>query len=383
MYFASEISFDPSSATQICRVKPSKAFARFFYYLTAGMAAERQEVETFTAVSILQQVNIALRGLGITNIVRLARDGVDFYFDEQGRPDDLAEAIKTLGVSEASPFAGTLFERLVLVLEHADEAFKYLVQIDITRRHAPGEHPISLNINGVFRSVAHAPDANTAKRQLAGVFTDQESHDAFVAERRTAFDAFVARVKAALATHIGVDEVSEHTRAKVIRPNRRRRSREDGIEYDSDWGSHSDPLFGGYHGFSDAFFHAWIWSELMHDHGLHARDVTLVDESGSDVMHLGSEGIDPSTTSVLDPDAAVEVPPGSDTVVYHGHDYAEALCEPAVQTPEAVDSDSSGWLGGMFDGSVDDSSYGSSCMSSFGSSCASSCGSSCGGCSGF
>ena len=384
MYFAAEISFDPSTATELRRVKPSKAFAKFFYYMTVGLAGVRKEFETFTAVSVLQQINIALRSAGVTNIVRLARDGQDFYFDQAGRPDDLADAMKTFEMAEASQFSGKPFETISLVLEHQDVALKYLVQIDIARMHAPGEHPVVLTLNAALRTPAAAPDANTAKHQLGAVFTSQTSHDTYIGERRRAFEAFVHQVKGALAYHIGVDHITENFRTKLLRPSRRRRSNVDEIEYDSDWGGHHDPLFGGYYGFDEVFFHAWLWSELMHDHGVHAQQVTLVDESGHDVLFLGDQGIDPASSSALDPNSAMEVPSDPDALVYDGHAYAGQIYASAMRTGFlGTGTDASSWLDGMFDGGwsdggSDDSNFGSSC----GSSCASSCGSSCGGCGG-
>lgn len=359
MYFASEISFDPTAATRLDRVKPTKAFARLFYYMTAGLAREEVEVETFTAVSILQQINVALRSAEVTNIVRLACDGDDFYHDREGRPDDLAVALQTLEASRANADRTAPFETLALVLEHAAGELKYLIQIDIVREHAPGTHPIRLTVNGVPRLLQHADDAASAKRDLVSLFSSQQAHDAFVDASREEFDAFLDRLVQALALHIGVDQVTEQRAAKLLRPERRRKHAADDTQPSRDGFDDAPPLFCGYYGFTDSIFHMWLWSELMHDHGIQARDVTLVNEAGADVVHVGEDGIDPGEVALLDPDAPLAVAAGVDAV---GLD----------QDGNAIPKDTGGWLGSVLDGGVDtDGGFDS------GSSC-SSCGS-CGG----
>ena len=93
MYFHGTLAIDPSQMTNIELVKPTKAFGKMCYYMTLGLASEKEERETFTAVSILQEFNRAFSSLGITNILRLAKNDVDYYLDEVGREDDLKEAM--------------------------------------------------------------------------------------------------------------------------------------------------------------------------------------------------------------------------------------------------------------------------------------------------
>ena len=81
MYFESTIRIDPSQVTSIEKVKPTKAFKRMLYHLTKGGISEKEERETFTAISILQQLNKAFIQQGITNVIRLSHDDIDFYLE--------------------------------------------------------------------------------------------------------------------------------------------------------------------------------------------------------------------------------------------------------------------------------------------------------------
>ena len=85
MYFSGQLSVDPSQETVIERIKPTKVFRRFLHLMTLGGVSDRQEHETFTAVAVLQQFNMAFRALGISNLVRMARDDLDFYLDSEGK----------------------------------------------------------------------------------------------------------------------------------------------------------------------------------------------------------------------------------------------------------------------------------------------------------
>ena len=148
MYLSSVLRVDPSKQTLIEAIKPTKAFNKFLHALTAGLTSKKEEIETFTAVSILQRINLCFRSMGINDIVRLSKDEIDFYLDTEGKKDDLQEALdqfdlKTHGVESE------MFGTLTLVLEHMDETLKYLIQIDIKRKHPVGEYPIKIMVNAV------------------------------------------------------------------------------------------------------------------------------------------------------------------------------------------------------------------------------------------
>mgnify|MGYP006081302847 CR=1 FL=1 len=84
MYYSGNLSINPTQASEIEIVKPTKAFSRIFNILTVGSLNKKQERQTFTAISILQQFNTVFRNLKITNIIRLSYNDLPFYEDKEG-----------------------------------------------------------------------------------------------------------------------------------------------------------------------------------------------------------------------------------------------------------------------------------------------------------
>ena len=56
MYIENLITIDPSQLTKIEKIKPTKAFRKLLFSLTNGVVADKEEIETFNAISILQQI---------------------------------------------------------------------------------------------------------------------------------------------------------------------------------------------------------------------------------------------------------------------------------------------------------------------------------------
>ena len=98
MYLEGLITVDPSQLTEIVKTKPTKAFGKIASLLTAGMASPKEEVETFCALSILQQLYKVVRSVGINDVVRIAKDETVFYHDTEGRTDDLKVAMEAFAI---------------------------------------------------------------------------------------------------------------------------------------------------------------------------------------------------------------------------------------------------------------------------------------------
>ncbi|HEO64684.1 MAG TPA: hypothetical protein ENI73_02335, partial [Spirochaetes bacterium] len=109
MYFTGSLAVDPSQITAIKVLKPTKVFGKILHLMTGGATSEKEEQETFTAVAILQQFNMALRSMGINNLVRLTKDDFDFYFDEEGKEDDLKEIMENFSL-ETDKIESEVFE---------------------------------------------------------------------------------------------------------------------------------------------------------------------------------------------------------------------------------------------------------------------------------
>jgi len=367
MYFSGELSVDPSECTTIVHVKPEKAFRKFLHFVTIGAVSDKEEYETFTAVSILQQFNRALRGAGITNIVRLAKDDFDFYFDADGKKDDLKEAMEKFEF-ETDDMDSEVFNELLLVVEHEDEAFKYYIDVKIDRVHKKGEFPISVRVNALNNefSVADGKDSS-ANNKLKKVFKTQNTYDEFLASKQVMFEEFLNKLELEIKRFIITDTINRKSDKKLIRPKTAVNSSKS-IKHHHD----SEPVFYGYYGCDTYLYHTMLWSDMCYSHNIYCNDISIIDEGGADIMSVGDEGFNAGEHDTLNTSEEFEVPAGADTSVSEGSQFDDA-----IQASDSSVSDSgSSWTDSFFGGG-DSSDSGSSCSSS---SCGSSCGSSCSSC---
>jgi len=89
MYLEARITVDPSELTNIVGVKPTKGFAKIAYALTGGIVSSKEERELFCAITILQQLNMVMRSVGVDNVVSIIKDDVTIYEDTAGIEGDL------------------------------------------------------------------------------------------------------------------------------------------------------------------------------------------------------------------------------------------------------------------------------------------------------
>ena len=151
MYFTGKLAVDPNDLTEFVNLPPTRGFLRLARQLSQGLNDRTAERETFAAVSILQRLNLAMRAVGVTNIVHLSKDGVLVYEDREGVDNDFKQAIIAFG-QQSHGSQRREFEVLTLALEDTGELLDYLIEIEITSLHRVGEFPIQLNINGVLRA---------------------------------------------------------------------------------------------------------------------------------------------------------------------------------------------------------------------------------------
>ena len=316
MYFSGSLAIDPSQLTHIEIQRPTSLFGNLAHVLTAGLSSKKEELETFTAVSILQQINMACQGIGINNIVRLAKDDIDIYLDMHGKPDDLAEVMEKFRL-ETDHYEAELFDNLFLVLEHDEDGVKYLIEIEINRRHKVGAFPIEMKINGVLTDFkVKGLDKAEAEQKMKNLFSSQERYDNFLLQKQSIFNQFVHRFEQAIRTCIKVDHIHTRTSMKMVRPKKKINSPAEIPQQ-----RQAEPIYYGYPGFGDFFFYAWMWSAFSHDHHVHVHDFDLVDEAGATMMSVGSSGFDAGITDTLDPEAPFEAPLSSDVDFATGHDF--------------------------------------------------------------
>lgn len=351
MFFSASLTVDPSKITRIQAIPPTKVFKKLLFYLSSGSISEKEEVETITAISILQQINRACRSIGVNNIVRLSKDDVDFYYDEEGRKDDLKETMDKFEF-ETDMIESEAFKTLELVLEHEDHQFKYLIEISVRRIHRVREYPIEVKVNGVLKQF-DAGSEDTVKKQLSSVFASNDAYEAFVKGARLDFDRFVGDLEMALRKSIKVDDIRVRSANKIVRP---KETAAPGGPSKARARNSAEPVFYGYPGFGDVMLYAWMWSALCHDHNIYIHDSDIVDETGAEVMSVGDQGFDAGQNDVLNPEAPLE-----ESVA----DFEDASLDDTRNAFEDSSFDS--------DSGSDSGDSGSSC-----SSC-SSCGGGCGG----
>ncbi|MCA9735875.1 hypothetical protein KC799_27295, partial [candidate division KSB1 bacterium] len=304
------------------------------------------------AVSVLQQINMACQNLGIDDIVRLAKDDLDFYLDDKGKAHDLDEVMEKFRL-ETDRYESELFDRLFLVLEHEEDLIKYLIEININRRHAVGAYPIEIKINGVLSEFKSSADSlDEVKEKMKRIFSSQEMYDAFLQEKQAIFNQFINRFEQSLRRSIRVDDIKLKTSSKMVRP---KKSLQNPVQIPAHRGG--EPVYYGYPGFSDFFFYAWMWSAFAHDSHIHCHNFDLVDEQGNTMMAVGENGFDAGATDTLNPEADFEAPETGDIEYFSGHefdsDFEQADLDLGGDMPDMdIGGDSGSWFDSLGD-SVD------------------------------
>lgn len=280
MYFEGIITVDPSEITKIERIKPTKAFKRMLYHLTLGGITEKQERETFTAVSILQQLNRSFSQKGINNIIRLSHDGIDFYLDREGKKDDLKEALDLYELNAGEAMSAQ-FNELLLVLEHEDDWFKYLIEVVICRNHSVGEYPISVKVSGLLKEFSGQKES--VDSSIERVFASQTQYDVFKRARLHDFTGFIDGFVLCIKQSIAVDNINTEIKTKIIVPNNKVKLKTELKKHQS---NDYHGLHYGYHGFDDFLFYSMLWSSIGHEHNVVHSDTHYESETGDELGYL-------------------------------------------------------------------------------------------------
>jgi hypothetical protein len=368
MYLKGYVDVDPSHATEIRR-KPTKGFRRFAEIITSGLLSEKEEHETFTAVAILQEINVAMRSLNVTDVVRFTKDEEIIYSDEDGEDtDDMPTVFERLSAHQRHNPA-SVFKTLSLLLEHHLPDITLIIEVRIQRTHMVGSYPIQILVNGLATKF-QTEDTSTLEDRLEETFADQSNYAEFESNLRQQFDAFMDSLTAAVRQKMNVTDIRHSTQLNILRPRNDENGKTTADSMSSFSGdttsSHSDPVFQRYHSGSDAFAYCWLWSHMMHSHGTHVQDATIVDEQGQTLLNVGEEGFDAGESNILDPST-----PFSETGISDfGDESSKASGYFGGDDVGSHDAGGSSWL--------DSFSFGGDSGGDSGSSC-SSCGGGCGG----
>lgn len=350
MYLFGKIELDPSQVTEIKKVKRASFFDKLIDVLSFGKAGGKVEKETFSAVSILEKIYAGLRSIKVDNIIRLAVDDYDFYYDDSGREADMEDAV-SLFTGKVDPIESELFETLYLVMEHSIDSIKLLIEIRVNRKHKVGEYPIIIIINGVIDEFK--ADGNVAPEQLKSkmknLFSNSKEYEEFVDRLKRIFDSFINQLEYAVRKYIEVDDIRRESKIQVIRP-KQKITHKNGIKHTK----RSKPVNYGYYGFDDYFLYSWIWSDMMYEHNIYVHDVDIVDELGNEVLHIGENGFNAADTDTLNTDAPFEPVKTGDVEYFGNSEYDNELKNSGVDFGD-IESDTAS---DDFDNDFSDSDFG-------------------------
>lgn len=350
MYFKGTLTVDPSKLTKIEVVKPEGSFKQLFYNITGGKIGDKREVETFKALSLIQQIYATFASMGINNIIRLNHDDIEIYFDNEGKKDDFKHAADKYSI-EIDDSMSSFFDTLWLVLEHEDNTFKYLIEISINRNHKVSEYPIEIIVSGLLKNIEgdKVGTKEDLKQKVGNVFNSQEEYDKFIEARNIAFNDFLSKLAFELKKQIRVDDVQYSSKQRLMIP-RDKKAKASQVQ------DQERPVYGdapyGYFGFGDFLLTSMLWSELCFDSGMHIANTELIDETGSHLTDVGAEGMDAVEGSVFDENVDVDESLGDmDSPDIPDADGGDMMGD---ATSSVADSDG----GGFFDSIMGDMDFG-------------------------
>lgn len=309
MYLSATMTIDPSQLTHIRR-KPTKGFRRFAELLTGNLLTKNEEHETFTALSIMQEINVVLRSIGVTDVVKFSKDDQVVYDDSASTSsDDMADAIESL--SREMNFSGGRFDKLSLMLEHHLRTIALVIEIRILRVHPIGVYPIQIAVNGLDAEFQSVDGQQTLDQRLEQVFQSQQSYDDYMESKRSEFEDFIQQLEEAFQNRMRIDDLNRRVYANIVRPgldSDRRIPDRKGTGADARIDADGPPIMQRYSNNSDSLMYLWMWSNWMHSHNTYCRDTTIVTESGQPVFCVGDEGFWAGVGSTLEPNAPFEPP---------------------------------------------------------------------------
>ncbi len=321
MYFYGKLEIDPSQMTLIKKVNPTGVFTKLLDALTFGKLSDKQEHETFTALSILQQLSLGMRTLNIYNVIRVAIDEYDFYFDHSGVEDDLNQAMFELK-SKIDPLESEIFKTIYMVLEHESSDFKYVIEIGVERKHRVGEYPIKIIVNGVISEfkLRQGESRTELIKRMKPIFMNQKTYDEFIKNHQIKFVNFLNEIDKSIRKVIRVDDIQIDSSMEIIRPKRRILDPE---ELRSDY--FNQPFFFGYYGLNKHAFYALIWPELLYESGLYINNFDLVDEIGNIICTVGQNGFKANEFETFNLDSEFEPPTKGDLSFFENNEYIDKL----------------------------------------------------------
>jgi len=308
VYLSATMTIDPNHLTQLRR-KPTKGFRRFAELMTGNLLSKREEHETFTALSIMQEINISLRSVGVTDVVKFTKDEQVLYEDQAStNSDDMPAAMDALPRGRMPQ--GDSFSSLSLLLEHHLATIAVIIEIKVSRVHEIGVYPIQISVNGLDAELQTADSPKTLNDRLDGVFASQQTYDAYTESKKAEFEAFIEQLEQAFRSRMNIDNLHRRVYTNIVRPGLTPARPVTGADADAtvDGTTAHAPMLQRFHSGSDSLMYLWMWSSFMHSNNTYCHDTTIVTESGVPAFNVGAEGFNAGEGSALDPEAPFEVP---------------------------------------------------------------------------
>ncbi len=304
MYLSATMTIDPSHLSQLRR-KPTKGFRRFAELLSGNLLSKREEHETFTALSIMQEINVSLRSIGVTDVVKFTKDDEVLYEDQASSDsDDIPAAIDALSRQRNHSSEG--FSQISLLLEHHLQTIALIIEIKILRVHEIGVYPIQISVNGLDAEMRTGDNPKTLNDRLDEVFSTQQSYDAYTESKKAEFGAFIDQLEQAFRSRMKIDSLNRRVFTNIVRPGLTPARPTNNTRDDST--TARAPMLQRFESGSDSLMYLWMWSSMMHSHNTYCHDTTIVTESGVPAFSVGSEGFNSGEGTTLDPEATFQAP---------------------------------------------------------------------------
>ena len=278
MYFSGHLAIDPSQESSLRRVKPSDVTGKIAYFLSGGSSGKLEELESFITVNILQQVNMALRAVSIDNFVHLLRNKRGVYRDNVGKKHDLKKIMDEFRFDTAGADPED-FQTILLVCEHEDESFKYLLDVHIARVHSPKAYPIHLRIDAIPANLFSASPA-----AMQPVFASQSSYDTFLETYSGHFSRFLSLLRRTFSTYIDSDDIRCGYRRCIVCP------RQQGVRISKEKAVADSAIFRSYFGFDTFPQYAKRWTTAMENNHINCQSSTIVDDLGRPILASDHQG---------------------------------------------------------------------------------------------
>ncbi len=168
------------------------------------------------ATAIVEATRDALRRVGATNAVSLVIDDTVLFHDREGKPDDLGDLF--LAFHDNSSVFGQGFTELRLAVEHHEAGLHVVLEVQGRTEHARGTPAVRILLSGRIEALTPKPgeDAETYRKRAEPTASDAKSLEMY----RVQFDAFVTRVRDAIATAMPTARAEiELAEARVVRPD--------------------------------------------------------------------------------------------------------------------------------------------------------------------